>query len=104
MGYHKSIEQIVVENSCIQVLSMAFSEWKLVDVIMKQKSECSCGHVIYEDFIIMNMVTLERLHIGCCCVNSFVGTQVGDEIVATHKMIESKERLYDSLFEILTTH
>ena len=97
MGYQENFKHVVLENSYVQVLRLAFTEWKLVDVIHKQKSKCCCGHVIFQDFIIINKITLKDLHVGCCCIKRFaLGTEMGDEIMIMHKIIEAKQRLYDS--------
>ena len=96
MGYHENFKKVILENSCVQVLRMALTEWTLVHVI-NWKSKCCCGHVIHQDFIIINMITLNQLHVGCCCIKKFgLGTKLADEIILMHKILEAKQRIYDS--------
>ena len=91
-----NIVEILIENSCVQVPSMVYSEWCVEDVIKKPNSKYECY------FVIMNKITSKRLYVGFGCIKSLLGTQLGDEIVSIHRAIDDKQRHNESLLHILS--
>ena len=93
----------LIKHSNSKTYEDAVNEWELIKSYSlgeNESSNCICGHVIHNVYVIHNTFNSEELNIGMCCIKYFLWDQLEIQFNEQQKIARWCNRLYRFIYNL----